>query len=163
MFRCLFFRLNGRITAECGHPARRRERVSAFGEWRNLTIIPPAGKNPEYCHRCLEQMAIRCAWCSQPIFIGDPITLYSPSDPNFQLKADCVKHRSDPDQYVGCLRMNCADTGADLSGYWVPPGKVHRIISPIEMCLGERSALLCDNICDMRQASAQLLPFPGKK
>ena len=77
-------------------------------------------------------MAIQCAWCGGAIFIGNPITLYSPGPrlgffssseeteaqrsrerTDYVPPEGAVLFREDPPVYVGCMRMNCADTGAD--------------------------------------------------
>lgn len=156
MLRYLYFRFGGRITAECGHPARRRDRVSAFGENRSLTIMPPFGKAPEYCHACLEKMAVCCAWCGQSIFIGDPVTLYSPRDPNYRPKDGSHKHQDNPIQYAGCLRMNCAQSGSDRSGFWVPPGRVHRVPSPLEIAFATGKPVIVGALDDMRRGASLL-------
>ena len=44
-------------------------------------------------------------------------------------------YNENPLQLVGCLRWECASTGADRMGFWVPPGIVHRVPSAIEMCM----------------------------
>ena len=36
---------------------------------------------------------------------------------------------------MGCLRWECAQSGGDRAGFWIPPGKVHRVLSPVEQCL----------------------------
>lgn len=127
------------MVAKCGHRTKLRDKVTAFGE-TVITKIKPKNGKIKYCHKCLEKMAIQCAWCALPIFIGDPITLYSPKD---------LCHDKVPDyavifdekllQLVGCSRSNCASTGADYAGFWVPgengKGKVDRIPTMIEQLL----------------------------
>lgn len=128
------------IKADCGHRARKIGRISAFGETIKTTIRPKDGKIA-YCHECLTDMAIRCAWCRKPIFIGDAITLYSPVNED-ELKIDdsFVVYIKDPLQLVGCLRPNCAETGGDRAGFWVPPGEVHRVQTAFGALMGDASA-----------------------
>ena len=104
---------------KCGHRTKQKGLVSAFG----TTIITKMPKNEDglihYCLGCIGKMAIKCAWCSNPIFIGNPITLYIPSD-NSQIPEHAVVYNKERLQLVGCLRRNCADTGADRAGFWLP-------------------------------------------
>ncbi len=125
-----------RIIAECGHSAYITDTVHAFGE-QTTTTVPVIDGKIEYCHRCLEKMAIRCAWCGKAIFIGDPITLYSPVDKNRMIPDYAVLYNKEHLSYVGCLRWDCADTGADMMGFWFPPGAVKRVLSPLERLLND--------------------------
>lgn len=79
-------------------------------------------------------MAIRCAWCGKPIFVGDFITLYSPSE-EFEIPDWAVIYHQEPLQLIGCQRTDCADSGSDYCGCWIPPGKVQRQKSGIEMAI----------------------------
>lgn len=130
-----FFWKNRKIEAtECGHKTKIEDWVEAFGERTRIKVPVEDGKTL-YCHKCLEKMTVRCAWCGLPIFIGSPVTLYSPRDKEKAMPEHAVLHSEEYNSYVGCLRWNCADTGADRCGFWYPPGKVNRVPSPIEMCL----------------------------
>ena len=120
-----------RIVADCGHETFLKDRVEAFGE-SVITELPIKNGTTPYCHRCLEKMAIRCAWCGRAIFIGDPITLYSPRDKDQKMPDYAISYK---DRFVGCLRWNCAETGADRAGFWYPPGRVVRVPTLIEMCM----------------------------
>ncbi len=130
----LFDIFKKKIVAGCGHEALEKDKVTAFGASCE-TKIPIVDGKTEYCHRCLEKMAIRCAWCGGVIFIGDPITLYSPRDKDRKIPEYAVLYDKEHNSYVGCLRWNCAETGADRAGSWYPTGKVYRIPTPIEMCM----------------------------
>jgi len=84
---------------------------------------------------CIDNMTIKCAWCGGPIRIGNPVTLYVP-DSSFEIPDYAVTHvEGDRTALVGCLDWDCAATWGDMSGLWVPPGKVERIMSPIERCI----------------------------
>jgi hypothetical protein len=68
----------------------------------------------------------------------------------------------DSNALVGCLRWDCADTGADMCGRWMPPGKVERTPSPMELCLasiqtGQSSIVLVGNTHDPSSISVHPL------
>ena len=117
-------------------------------------------KSGTYCSKCIESMCIKCAWCEGSIMPGDPITLYGPINrKEFQVPEYAVVYRQEPLRLVGCLRWNCADTGADRAGFWIPPGKVDRVLSPIEEVMTrmqggeEEPVVITGNISDPRQAT----------
>ena len=119
----MFLRLGSlspfRYTAtKCGHRTQRTGQVSAFGQ--TITTKMPTNENGsmDYCLDCIGKMAIRCAWCGDPIFIGNPITLYTPHG-DFQVPEHAIVYNKEPLQLVGCLGWNCAETGADRAGFWV--------------------------------------------
>lgn len=125
-----------KIVADCGHETKKKDKVTAFGENTETHLSAQGGKIP-YCHRCLEKMAIKCAWCGHVIFIGDPITLYTPSNKDFKVPGHAIIHNKDPLQLVGCLRWDCAETGADRAGFWVPPGNVQRVPTAFEIIMAD--------------------------
>jgi len=140
----LFFRRH-RATV-CGHRTRLIEKVNIYGEEMKLLV----SKNHEYCQQCLADMSIKCAWCGQYIRVGDPITLYSPSK-DFKVPEHAVVYKKDPLQLVGCLRFNCAISGVDRCGFWQPPGVVDRVLSPLEMVLGQfpsEDVVFCNDLAD---------------
>ena len=126
--------------ANCGHEAKRIDKVSAFGETIE-TEVPLINGKIEYCHECLAKMTIRCVWCGRPIFIGDFITLYSPSK-EFEIPTWVVIYKKEPLQLVGCQRTDCADSGSDYCGTWIPPGIVHRQQSGIEAALSNPESII---------------------
>lgn len=118
----------------CGHRTKRAGKTASYGqESLNSMALSENGK-PDYCLECLAKMAIRCAWCGKPICIGEPVTLYAPKE-TFRVPKHAVRYDRDERYLVGCLGWNCAATGADRQGFWVPPGKVARVLSPIEMLM----------------------------
>lgn len=142
------------IAKECGHGTKRAIEVSAFGYTRKGIFKKD---DLQYCSDCLVNMTIKCAWCGKPIFVGDPVTLYTPMKEDFIVPKHAVIYKKDPLQLVGCLRWDCADTGVDRSGFWVPPGKVQRVLSPIEILMGrvaegDCSAMICDDLLDPSKA-----------
>jgi len=114
--------LQKKAIAKCGHFTKRKDKIFAFDEECEIEIL---GKDqPEFCHRCLEKMTIRCAWCGKPIFIGDIITLYSPSKKNKQMPEYALVHDVKTNSFVGCGRTSCADSGCDYCGYWGTKGVI---------------------------------------
>lgn len=105
-----------RYTAtRCGHRTRRKGKVSAFG--RTITTEMPMNKSTpvDYCLRCIGKMAIRCAWCGEPIFIGDPITLYTPRG-DFKVPEHTVvysKNRCSSSAVSGGIAPTRAQTALD--------------------------------------------------
>ncbi len=132
--------------ANCGHTCKKKGEVTSFGE-TITTEIPITNGNTGYCHKCLEKMAIRCTWCGKPIFIGDQITLYSPKDQGFVPPSWAVIHKTGSSliQFIGCQRSDCADSGADYCGRWIPPGKVVRYPSLIEIAITNPNSAVIKN------------------
>lgn len=190
----LFLRLGSlsplRYTAaKCGHRTKRSGSVSAFG--CTITTKMPMNKNGsvDYCLDCIGKMAIRCAWCGDPIFIGNPITLYSPGpragffsskessevqrareQDDFVVPDGAAVYRENPLTLVGCLGWNCADTGADRAGFWLPgengKGRVHRVQTAYEAILraGEPSMMIVGDTHDTKEAlNPTLIPLESQK
>lgn len=136
--------------AKCGHTTKLKDKLHAFDESCTCEILQKDKNSVEYCHRCLEKMTIVCAWCGKPIFIGDPITLYSPDKKEeFKLKEHAVVYNEEKMQVVGCLRWNCADTGGDRAGFWMPPGIVQRVPTAFEMLISTgATAMICHDVSD---------------
>jgi hypothetical protein len=69
------------------------------------------------------------------IAVDDPIRLSFSCDPNHQYPDYAVSYRDACGRvsYVGCLRSNCANTGAEISGYWQMPGEVCRAPSVFDL------------------------------
>ncbi|MEI6627472.1 MAG: hypothetical protein WCL61_02660 [bacterium] len=101
--------------------------------------------NPNYCLDCIAKMAIRCAWCGEAISIGSPVTLYTPKE-DYKIPEYATRYQNNAKSLVGCLRWNCADSGMDRQGFWMPPGKVKRVPSPLEMALasGDQVVIVSD-------------------
>ncbi len=131
------------VVADCGHKTKIKDKVEAFGE-HVIIELPLEGKKTAYCHSCLAEMTIKCAWCGKPIFIGDRVTLYTPC--NGKVPDHATVFSKDPLRLVGCSRWDCAETGGDISGSWQPPGKVARRPSLTELVLSTGKMVICNNL-----------------
>lgn len=153
---------------KCKHRTKRCGSISVLGH----TIIMKIPKNESgavnYCLNCIGKMTIQCAWCGDPIFIGEPITLYTPCDDDFQIPECAVIYNKKPLQLVGCLGWNCAETGADRAGFWIPgengKGRVLRVPTACEVIMNakEPSCLIINDAHDITEAT-NLSPIPRKK
>lgn len=135
------------VMAQCGHMTRLAGEVEAFGEKYHFRFNGKADEAPQYCLDCLGKTAIRCAWCGEPIFIGDAVTLYG-AKKGFEVPDGAVVYQEKPRIVVGCLRWDCADTGADRAGFWVYPGEVKRVASPLELCLSTGGVVMASDVSD---------------
>ena len=156
----LFFkRLFGKkyYAQKCGHLTALKGYIVVFGEKVLISLKPKEGK-VDYCLECIGKMAIRCAWCGRSIMVGEPITLYTPTNPNFKIPEYAVVYQEEPLQLVGCLRWDCADSGIERAGFWVAPGRVLRVLSPAEKLLAavekgeEEPVVKVDNLFDINEA-----------
>ena len=127
------------IQCRCGHTSKLKKDISIKGKKVTLRINYKPNKEYPYCLDCIEKMTIICPWCKRPIFVGDYVTLYTPTDPNYKIPEGTVIYTKDPLRLVGCQRSDCAETGADYCGTWEAPGFVKRFPSAIErvMATGE--------------------------
>lgn len=155
----------------CGHPTKVKGRVSAFDVTGTTRMPLNDDGTTDYCLDCIGKMAIRCGWCGEPIFIGDPVTLYSPRSvekfnaawegefafptvtdeatglrlPETAVVYQPTHGRSYP-TIVGCGRVTCADTGADYAGTWLPgtdgKGWVERRRTPYEHLLDQEAGTI---------------------
>ncbi len=118
----------------CGHNTKKAGKITSHGQSRTVSMPLSENGMPDYCFDCIAKMSIRCAWCENSIHVGDPVTLYTPQEP-FEVPEYAVRYSKDDRCLVGCLGWNCAETGADRQGFWMPPGTVARVPSPIEMLM----------------------------
>jgi len=120
-----------------------------------------------FCPECAKKGAIRCAWCGDFIVFGQPVTLYTPREKDFKVPEHAVIYSEDPLQLVGCLGWNCASTGGDRAGFWVPSGdpkikgKVRRVMTPIEQCFaqfacGEDGVVVVGDISNPRESTPRI-------
>ncbi len=110
-------------------------------------------RKKNYCAQCFTNAVIKCAWCERPIAPGRPITLYTPTEANFQIPEGAIIYSEIPVlQLVGCLRTDCAESGLDRSGFWEMPGKVRRVASPLEMCVASNDVVIVNDLADPAEA-----------
>lgn len=143
----------------CGHlVAQARGEVKAFGESIGMFTMPKApGAWFLYCHDCIGAMSIRCAWCGKPICIGNMVTLYllTGRDRDKKIPGHAVVLNAKDRSLVGCARTDCAESGADYAGVWVPLneqrggqwiGGVRPFKSPIQMVIDSGRAVVVNDI-----------------
>jgi len=143
--------------AKCGHETQMSGTISKFGKEMAISLFRKDNAVPEHCLQCFSDAAIACAWCGELILPSDPVTLYGSSDPDFKPADGSVVYeeegeQSDDKHYVGCLRWNCAETGADRQGFWVFPGKVERCVSPLEHSMATGGAVIVSDLSDRNEA-----------
>lgn len=158
-FQAFYCRYLGRnYKCGCGHTTKWKTILTIHG---HEGVFKAPSKKPDYCPYCWAKAAIKCAWCSDTILPGDAITLYTPREKDFVITPHAVVYQKEPRlQLVGCLGWNCADTGADRSGFWVMPGKVQRVASPFEMLMatGGTDPIIVGDLTDPREST----PIPDE-
>lgn len=151
------FRRKPALTARfcCHQVSEATGRVEAFDDYTETTMPKNADGGFDFCHACLGQMAIRCWICDRTIFVGDPITLYVPSDPFRWIPPHAAIYSLEHMEIVGCGRTDCAESGVDYRGNWVPSktqregrwvGGVQRRVDLLQQMLenGEREIVIND-------------------
>lgn len=133
-----FLDLINPIKTVCGHKMARVGNIKFKDKDYEFTYSGEAGSQPP-CWDCVRKAVIQCAWCGEPIFPSNPITLYTPNKEH-EIPEYAVIYKREPLQLVGCLRWKCALTGGDRAGFWSlnedgTSGHVHRVLSPIEQML----------------------------
>lgn len=169
-FKNLFWRLLGKkekveyVATKCSHRTKGQGPVSAYGQTLMCNIPLNKDGSVDFCLDCIGKMSIRCAWCGEAIFVREPITLYTPR-PEFKVPEHAVVYQENPLQLIGCLRMGCADSGADRAGFWLPgddvKGYVRRVPTAYEVILGAQtpSAMIVSRIDDVEEAiNPRLIP-----
>lgn len=96
------------IVCGCGHISEMKKEIRVRNGKETLRILYKPDRTPPFCLDCVEKMAITCPWCGRPIFIGNYITLYTPTDSNFKIPKGAVVYTKDPLRLVGCQRPDCA-------------------------------------------------------
>lgn len=146
-----FFLFWRRYACGCGHRSRYKVGHKVDG-YRGIWTL---GKKRDYCARCWFAAAIKCAWCGKTILPESAITLMAPAAADFKIPDHAVVYKRTPHlQLVGCLRWNCADSGMDRAGFWVMPGKVHRVVSPLEMMIygNQDDIVIINDVTNIKEA-----------
>jgi hypothetical protein len=133
----------------CGHRTKKVGLVQALPHARVVEVPPTASGVPEYCLACLASMTIKCAWCGGPIHVGDPVTLHAPRKAA-RVPKHAVAYHEDPQRFVGCLSWNCKSLGVDRQGFWMSPGCVLRVPSPLELLASGGGAARAVTVGDLR-------------
>jgi hypothetical protein len=122
----------------CGHRTKRTGKLTSHGESHVMKMPLAENDAPDYCLECIGKMSIQCAWCCSSIHINDPITLYGVKDGEV-IPDHAVRFQGDPTKFVGCLGWDCAESGGHRAGFWVPPGEVLRVQTPLEILMASGS------------------------
>lgn len=155
------------IASKCGHATNTKGEVKAFGD-TTTTEMPVTDGVVEYCLDCISAMACKCAWCGHAVFIGDAVTLYGSRGPDFVVPEHAVVYGQSPIQLVGCLRWDCADTGADRAGFRLPDdqgnGHVVRTQSlyAVSAAAGPDTAVLVNNLSNASEVPTVLARSAGR-
>ena len=117
------------VGLKCGHEGVVLQRqdssyvctVSAFGESREIRLIPTATGQFEYCPDCISKMSIQCVWCGKGIYIGEHVTAFyaykilTGEKEGVSLEADGSAR-----EYLGCSHSSCIRGMGDALGDWLP-------------------------------------------
>lgn len=143
---------------KCRHKTKRKGLMNSSGNTSIMSMPLAENGKPDYCLDCIGKMTIQCAWCENKITIGSPITLYTPKD-SYEVPDHAVPYtEGDSGALVGCLGWECADTGGDRAGFWLPgedgKGYVQRVPTVFETIMGnpEASALIVNDTHDIAEA-----------
>lgn len=105
---------------KCGHRTHTIGSVMIFGKPMAFRLLVENGET-DYCLECIGKMAIRCAWCSNPIAIGDAVTLRPPVAGRKLVNSNgCASDEAG--RYLGCLKCGCLRS--EEKGVWAFPGRV---------------------------------------
>jgi hypothetical protein len=136
---------NTKVKSGCGHLTHVKGPIAYFKPSFNggiktkniISLILDKKGEATHCLSCIEDASIRCTWCGGSILPLEPITLYIPCDDDYIAPEYAVIYNPDNtvNRYVGCLRWDCAETGADMCGFWGFDKQVHRVKSPLDVAL----------------------------
>jgi hypothetical protein len=110
----------------CGHMTNAEDFLEYEGERAVLELKIDESGETFYCHKCLQEMTIKCAWCGKPIFVGAPVTLYKAAENEEKnLPVYAVLFNKEENTYLGCWRKDCCEKKEDIVGQWHPDNKVY--------------------------------------
>lgn len=105
------------IASMCGHTTKLVETLHAFEEKAVVELPQNNRQLPMFCGSCVSKRSIRCAWCSRPIFVGDPVTLHRAPD-DFEVPIESRVFSHDPRRLVGCMHPDCIEISDPMSAFW---------------------------------------------
>jgi hypothetical protein len=83
----------------------------------------------DFCVSCMWNFSTLCAWCHKRILLGDAVTLYTPTNPDFvhpwNEHYNPALYTRNPRRFMGC--MGCADGPAHAAGVWQLDWKQRRL------------------------------------
>jgi hypothetical protein len=101
--------------ARCGHQTKQRGTIRAFGESFRTTLDLDRGIIA-YCHRCISRMAIKCACCQRPIFLGSPVAEFF--NPTLSARMNGDNRVTAAAGLVICRRPSCDWLTVGRRGTW---------------------------------------------
>lgn len=143
---------------KCGHKTKKKGFMKDGDHTTIMTMPLAESGSPDYCLDCIGKMTIQCAWCDNRISIGSPITLYTSKKPDEMPDHAVPYTEGGSGAFVGCLGWECADTGGDRAGFWLPgedgKGRVERVPTAIETLMSnpDASALIVHNTHNIAEA-----------
>lgn len=137
------------ITCMCGHIAKRKTYLPINEKSGVYTL----SRDANYCPTCFARAAIVCASCGKTILPGEPIMLVMPAEDRTALPktTKLLTLESGEKANVLCLRTGCGEP-ALRNGFWEMPGRVRRVVSPIEQAAMTKEIVIVGNISDPREA-----------
>ena len=129
----LGFFLRKKYLFKCGHFGRLKTKVTIFGKVGDY-VIHTDEVGEHVCVDCFKKMVIRCPWCSRPIFPGDEVTSGPlPSGVDLHRSIVVVERQEMGHRAIGCNNWHCAKNGRIRVGVWVEPGKLEKIVQPLNL------------------------------
>lgn len=124
--------LRDHVATRCGHTTKRRGVLKAFGQQAKVRMPVNELGSVDWCLDCISDLTIRCAFCGNAIFIGEPITLHTPPKTGFQTPAHAYIYKNIPLLLVGCIAcQGDTKTEAHMDYYWTvgddDRGFVHKV------------------------------------
>ncbi len=124
--------------AICGHTTKREGAVTARGRTQIVKLPSNKFDGVDYCLDCVGAMTITCAWCQQPIFIGDFVILLRIDEAlRMPHEGATVYQDGESKRFVGCSSQLCLpEEGGKIArelmiaqgAIWLSPGYAHKIM-----------------------------------
>ncbi len=137
----------------CGHDARLKTLIKR----EDVEGLYTLDRDRECCPECFISASARCAWCGCLVVPGSPVAIYAWQEergepPPHAVFYDNSRNDKTTQRYVlVCLRSGCG-WPEDRQGFWVLPGRIERVLSPLEECLYQDDLVICNDLSDPRRA-----------